>query len=102
MSELVDWFKGLNEAVTGGEAPAQGIGPSDEEAKVLLAIGKTVAERGPQRYYAMLAAFAIGRALGRAETERPDVDGVEFLRWAQQKVDQLPGQAGDIQPPEVD
>lgn len=89
MSKLEAWFHSIDWAVAGSEAAADGIGPNTEETKLLLDIGKLVADRAPERYFAMLTAFAVGRILGRSERERMDVDPMEFLRWAASKIEQV-------------
>ena len=96
MDAVEAWFEPLNVAVAGSGSAAEGIGPNSEETKLLLDIGKVVAARGPQRYYAMLTAFSIGRALGRAEATREGVDGPEFLRRAAASLEELSPETGRI------
>ena len=98
MDALQTWFDPLNAAVAGSDSAAEGIGPDAEETKLLLDIGKIVAARGPQRYYAMLTAFSIGRALGRAEATGDSVEGPEFLRRAAASLEELAPQTGRIDP----
>ena len=72
MDELSTWFGPLN-ARLGAEAE-QGFGPAPNEVGLLLEMGKLAAEAGPQRFYALLTGFAVGRALGRAEREPRSTD----------------------------
>lgn len=74
MEELERWFGLLADRLG-----HQNVGPSDDEVKILLEMGKVAAEEGPQRYFALLTAFAVGRALGWAEN-KGEINSVEFLR----------------------
>ena len=85
------WFLALDAAlgVPPGAGPGLSLGPGPAEAQLLLDVGKFVAEAGPQRMYALLTAFALGRALGRAEALDPSVDPVLFLSAAAEQVRRL-------------
>ncbi|HYR63545.1 MAG TPA: DUF6457 domain-containing protein [Actinomycetota bacterium] len=92
MSELERWFGPLDESLgIGADQPP--VGPGPEEVTVLLEIGKLAAEAGPQRLYALLTAFAVGRALGRAEVRDPAVDVLGFVEAALSRVQALAANA---------
>ena len=80
VDELSTWFGPLN-ARLGAEAE-QGLGPASNEVGLLLEMGKLAAEAGPQRFYALLTGFAVGRALGRAERDDATLDTRAFLQKA--------------------
>ena len=84
MDELSTWFGPLN-ARLGAEA-AQGLGPAPSEVGLLLEMGKLAAEAGPQRFYALLTGFAVGRALGRAERDDATLNTRGFLQKALEDV----------------
>lgn len=88
MDELAAWFGPLDAALGTGmdTGTAPGVGPGPGEAKLLLDMGKRVAQDGPQRMFALLTAYALGRALGRAEQAGPGTDPVTFLQAAVAKV----------------
>lgn len=88
MNELEAWFRPLSLALGAG-AGDPGLGPAPAEVGLLLDLGKTAAEAGPQRMYALLTAFAVGRALGRAERGSDAVDVVAFLQAARGHVEAL-------------
>jgi hypothetical protein len=79
MTELDDWFGRLDEHLQ--VPPDRPLGPAPGDVAVLLDLGKLAAEAGPQRYFALLTAFAVGRALGRAESEE-EVEPHSFLEHA--------------------
>lgn len=86
MDELTRWFEPLDRLL---KAPkGQSLIPTSREVKVLLEMGKLAAEGGPQRYFALLTAYVVGRGLGRAEAGGEDVDVEAFLgntlRWVQE------------------
>ncbi|GAC1365680.1 MAG: hypothetical protein NVSMB32_09390 [Actinomycetota bacterium] len=81
VEELALWFEPLNAALGAGAQPAE-VSPGPAEASLLLKMGKLAAEAGPQRMYALLTAFAVGRALGRCERDDPSLDPVVFLQAA--------------------
>jgi hypothetical protein len=60
----------------------QALGPAPGEVGLLLEMGKLAAEAGPQRLYALLTGFAVGRALGRAERDDATLDARAFLQKA--------------------
>ena len=64
----------------------QGLGPAPNEVGLLLEMGKLAAEAGPQRFYALLTGFAVGRALGRAERDDVTLDTQAFLQKALEDV----------------
>ena len=84
MDELSTWFGPLN-ARLGAEAE-QGLEPAPNEVGLLLEMGKLAAEAGPQRFYALLTGFAVGRALGRAERDDATLDTRAFLQKALEDV----------------
>lgn len=84
MDELAAWFGPLDAAL--GAVADPGVGPGPGEAKLLLDMGKRVAEAGPQRMFALLTAYALGRALGRAEQAGTGVDPITFLQGAVARV----------------
>ena len=84
MDELSTWFGPL-EVRLGAEAE-QGLGPAPNEVGLLLEMGKLAAEAGPQRFYALLTGFAVGRALGRAERDDATLDTQAFLQKALEDV----------------
>ena len=79
VEDLKRWFGPLDEYLGLKEQP---VGPGPAETSLLLEMGKLAAEAAPQRLFALLTAFAVGRALGRAERDDPGVDAVGFLRTA--------------------
>ncbi len=89
MDELIRWFEPLEllEAVGGRSS----LTPTPREVKLLLEMGKLAAEGGPQRYFALLTAYVVGRGLGRAETGRDDIDPEAFLEDALQRVREMAG-----------
>src|SRR2546426_1206500 len=84
VDELSTWFGPLN-ARLGAEAE-QGLEPAPNEVGLLLEMGKLAAEAGPQRFYALLTGFAVGRALGRAERDDATLDRLAFLQKALEDV----------------
>jgi len=84
VDELSTWFGPLN-ARLGAEAE-QNLGPARSEVGLLLEMGKLAAEAGPQRFYALLTGFAVGRALGRAERDDVTLDTQAFLQKALEDV----------------
>jgi len=82
VNELESWFGPLDAHLGGDGRREASVGPGRPEAELLLEMGKLAAEAAPQRLFALLTAFAVGRALGRAERDHPGLDAVGFLRTA--------------------
>ena len=66
VNELESWFGPLDAHLGGDGRREASVGPGRPEAELLLEMGKLAAEAAPQRLFALLTAFAVGRALGRA------------------------------------
>ncbi|MGH2705556.1 MAG: DUF6457 domain-containing protein [Actinomycetota bacterium] len=92
MIQLDDWFRMLDEHLQ--VPPDRPLGPAPGDVKVLLDLGKVAAEAGPQRYFALLTAFAVGRALGRAESE-VEVEAHSFLERALEAVRLVSGKGAE-------
>lgn len=92
-----EWFDRLGERLRADEEPPAGsgeevpLGPGEEETRLLLEMGKVAAAAAPQRYYALLTAFAVGRALGRAERADPRLDRIALLRDALAVIEEIAG-----------
>ena len=84
VDELSTWFGPLSARL--GAGAEQGLGPAPDEVGLLLEMGKLAAEAGPQRFYALLTGFAVGRALGRAECDGATLDTQAFLQKALEDV----------------
>ncbi|MGH2706972.1 MAG: hypothetical protein ACRDJF_09725 [Actinomycetota bacterium] len=89
MDELTRWLEPLDRFLDAAEGPS--LTPSPREVKLLLEMGKLAAEGGPQRYFALLAAYVVGRGLGRAEAGRDGIDPETFLEDALACVQEMTG-----------
>jgi hypothetical protein len=84
VDELSTWFGPLSARL--GADGQHALGPDPDEVRLLLEMGKLAAEAGPQRFYALLTGFAVGRALGRAERDDAALDERAFLQKALEDV----------------
>lgn len=89
MNEFKSWFDPLDErlvrdkdSLTAGGMGGRSIAPAQDDVPILLEMGKFAAETSSQRYFALLTAFAVGRALGRAERDDPFLHSSAFLHEA--------------------
>ena len=113
MSELQRWFGPLDALLDppqldppdlgspGTPVPGRlpSIAPTGEEMDLLLAMGKRAAQVGPQRMFALLTAFGVGRALGRREAADPGTDRLALLQAA---LDHLRAMGGEADSPAPD
>jgi hypothetical protein len=97
MDELTRWFEPLDRSL-GGDAGEPSLTPAPGEVRLLLEMGKLAAEGGPQRYFALLTAYVVGRGLGRAEVRQEGIDRKTFLEEALRRVREMagPSRAGDL------
>lgn len=96
-NELKSWFDPLDKRL----AADRSIAPGQDDIRTLLEMGKFAAATSPQRHVALLTAFAVGRALGRAEGHDPFLrpsaflhEALDIVRHPERRIDGRHGPSG--------